>query len=54
VATSARVALLTCQELAMTEVTLTDIARPFLWIAAVSFTAGFAGYVALAPRLAGL
>ena len=45
---------MTCQELAMTEVTLTDIARPFLWIAAVSFTAGFAGYVALAPRLAGL
>jgi hypothetical protein len=38
----------------MTEASLTDIARPFLWIAAVSFTAGFAGYVALAPHLPAL
>jgi hypothetical protein len=29
-----------------------DIARPFLWVAAISFTAGFWGYLALAPLLA--
>jgi hypothetical protein len=29
-----------------------DIARPFLWVAAISFTAGFWGYLALSPLLA--
>ncbi|HEY2709100.1 MAG TPA: hypothetical protein VGI95_13695 [Caulobacteraceae bacterium] len=28
-----------------------DVARPFLWIAALSFTTGFAGYMAIAPLL---
>lgn len=40
-------------ESAMTEVTFSDIVRPFLWVATVSFAAGFAGYIVLAPRLAG-
>ena len=26
-----------------------DVARPFVWIAAVSFATGFWGYLALAP-----
>ena len=29
-----------------------DVARPFLWVAAIAFTAGFWGYLALAPLLA--
>jgi hypothetical protein len=29
-----------------------DVARPFLWIAAISFATGFWGYLALAPLLA--
>ena len=29
-----------------------DVARPFLWIAAIFFNAGFWGYLALAPLLA--
>jgi hypothetical protein len=29
-----------------------DVARPFVWIAAMSFAAGFWGYLALAPLLA--
>jgi hypothetical protein len=28
-----------------------DVARPFAWIAAISFIAGFWGYVALAPLI---
>ena len=28
-----------------------DVARPFLWIAAIAFTAGFWGYLALEPLL---
>ncbi len=28
-----------------------DVARPFVWIAAISFTAGFWGYPALSPLL---
>jgi hypothetical protein len=28
-----------------------DTLRPFAWVAALSFTAGFWGYVALAPML---
>ena len=28
-----------------------DVARPFAWIAAIAFTAGFWGYMALAPVL---
>ena len=28
-----------------------DVARPFLWIAAVCFSAGFWGYLALAPLM---
>ncbi len=31
----------------MSEVTLYDVARPFIWVAAVAFSLGFAGYVAL-------
>jgi hypothetical protein len=29
-----------------------DVVRPFLWIAAICFAAGFWGYLALAPLLA--
>jgi hypothetical protein len=29
-----------------------DVARPFVWIAAIFFSAGFWGYLALAPLLA--
>ena len=29
-----------------------DVARPFVWIAAIAFTAGFWGYLALAPLFA--
>jgi len=29
-----------------------EVARPFAWIAAIAFTAGFWGYVVLAPLLA--
>jgi hypothetical protein len=28
-----------------------DVARPFVWIAAVCFSAGFWGYLAVAPLL---
>jgi len=28
-----------------------DVVRPFVWIAAVFFALGFAGYMALAPLL---
>jgi hypothetical protein len=28
-----------------------DVARPFVWIAAIAFTAGFWGYLALSPLL---
>jgi len=28
-----------------------DAARPFVWVAAIAFTAGFWGYLALAPLL---
>ena len=28
-----------------------DVARPFVWIAAISFSTGFWGYLALAPLL---
>lgn len=28
-----------------------EVARPFLWIAAIFFSAGFWGYLALAPLL---
>lgn len=34
----------------MTEVSLFDIARPFLWTAAIAFVIGFAGYVLLGGR----
>lgn len=37
----------------MTEVSLLGVVRPYLWVAAVSFTVGFAGYVAFAPAIAG-
>jgi hypothetical protein len=30
---------------------LADVVRPFLWIAAISFTAGFWGYLSAAPLL---
>jgi len=30
-----------------------DVARPFVWIAAISFVAGFWGYMAAAPLLGG-
>ena len=30
-----------------------DVARPFAWIAAISFVAGFWGYMAAAPLLGG-
>ncbi len=30
-----------------------DVARPFVWIAAIAFLAGFWGYVAAAPLLGG-
>ncbi len=29
-----------------------DVARPFVWVAALSFAAGFWGYLTLAPLLA--
>jgi hypothetical protein len=28
-----------------------DLARPFIWIGAIAFSAGFWGYLALAPLL---
>jgi len=28
-----------------------DVARPFIWIAALSFAAGFVGYLTLGPLL---
>lgn len=31
----------------MSEVTLYDVARPFIWLAAIAFSIGFAGYVAV-------
>jgi hypothetical protein len=29
-----------------------EVARPFVWVAAISFATGFWGYLALAPLLA--
>ncbi len=31
-----------------------ELVRPLLWLAAAAFTAGFAGYLAVASRAAGL
>lgn len=35
----------------MTEVSIVDILRPFLWAAAFGFAVGFAGYVLMAGRM---
>ena len=32
---------------------LSDVVRPFVWLAAVAFSAGFWGYLALTPIIVG-